>query len=112
MAESVVRIDRHPATEVAPNPLPLERGALDWVQGVVHRGQTRVHLGDVERRLLRALVREHGHPVSTDTLADAVWPGQAPSDHGLSVAVRRLRCKIEVDPANPVHLRSVRDDRR
>lgn len=110
-----VRIDRLPPPKVgapagAPNPLPLECGALDWVQGVVHGASGRVHLGEVEQRLIRALVRSLGQVVPTERLSDAVWPGRPPSDHGLSVAVRRLRCKIEVDPAHPVHLRSVRGE--
>lgn len=95
---------------LAPNPLPLERGALDWVRGVVHHDQGRLRLGEIEHRLVRTLVRDLGRAVSTDTLADAVWPGRPPSDHGLSVAIRRLRCKLEVDPAHPVHLRSVRGE--
>jgi DNA-binding response OmpR family regulator len=62
-----------------------------------------------EFRLLEFLMSRPGVVFSREQLLDAVWGhDRAVTDRTVDVYVLRLRQKIEVDPANPVFIRSVR----
>ena len=62
-----------------------------------------------ELRLLEALVDHRGRVVSRDRLIEAAWgPGTAITDRAVDTHVFNLRKKIEVNPAAPRHLLSVR----
>jgi DNA-binding response OmpR family regulator len=62
-----------------------------------------------EFRLLEFLMTRPGVVFSREQLLDAVWGhDRAVTDRTVDVYVLRLRQKIEVDPANPVFIRSVR----
>jgi DNA-binding response OmpR family regulator len=68
-----------------------------------------LELTPTEFRLLEALVRRGGSVATESELVLEVWGGARQEDHAL---VRRyilmLRKKIEVDPANPVRILTVR----
>jgi DNA-binding response OmpR family regulator len=77
--------------------------------GRLLRGGMAVHLTLTEFRLLRELAEDAGHVLSRVQLLDRVW------DHGflgderlVDVHIRRLRTKIEEDPADPHLLVTVR----
>ena len=59
--------------------------------------------------LLRALVENRGRAVSRAALVDRVWTdgGEYVDENALTVTVRRLRAKLEDDPAAPVYLKTV-----
>ncbi len=62
-----------------------------------------------EFRLLDYLARHPGRVFTRDQLLDAVWRETSfVTPRSVDVYVRRLREKIEVDPENPRHLRTVR----
>lgn len=62
-----------------------------------------------EFRLLEFLMSRPGVVFSREQLLDAVWGhDRAVTDRTVDVYVLRLRQKIEVDPATPVFIRSVR----
>jgi DNA-binding response OmpR family regulator len=62
-----------------------------------------------EFRLLHYLARNAGRVFSRDQILDAVWKDTAfVSPRSVDVYVRKLRAKIEVDPEEPVYLRTVR----
>ncbi len=62
-----------------------------------------------EFRLLEFLMSRPGVVFSREQLLDAVWGhDRAVTDRTVDVYVLRLRQKIEVDPANPIFIRSVR----
>jgi two-component system phosphate regulon response regulator PhoB len=62
-----------------------------------------------EFRLLEYLARHPGRVFTRDQLLDAVWRDTAfVTPRSVDVYVRRLREKIERDPENPRHLRTVR----
>ncbi len=76
----------------------------------------RVHLPDgssrrltpTEARLLAALVDEGGRPVSRDDLHLAVWGEDSGTQpRVVDFAVRRLRAKVELSPADPASLLTV-----
>jgi len=59
--------------------------------------------------LLEILVRNSGRVLTRAQLIDRVWGSDYVGDtKTLDVHVKRLRAKIEEDPANPVHLVTVR----
>ena len=62
-----------------------------------------------EFRLLDYLARHPGRVYSRDHLLDAVWgDARFVTPRSVDVYVRRIRDKIEVDPENPRHLKTVR----
>ena len=59
--------------------------------------------------LLEYLVRNSGRVLTRTQLIDRVWGADYVGDtKTLDVHVKRLRAKIEEDPANPIHLLTVR----
>jgi two-component system, OmpR family, response regulator RegX3 len=59
--------------------------------------------------LLEFLVRNSGRVLTRNQLIDRVWGADYVGDtKTLDVHIKRLRAKIEVDPANPVHILTVR----
>jgi two-component system response regulator RegX3 len=75
---------------------------------VVVRGQA-VAMPLKEFDLLEILVRNAGRVLTRAQLIDRVWGSDYVGDtKTLDVHVKRLRAKIEVDPANPVHITTVR----
>lgn len=78
-------------------------------QGVVRRAGSEVHLTKTEFKLLVELATSPGKVFSRENLLDKVWGYDYFADGRLvDVHVRRLRTKVEVDPANPRHVVTVR----
>jgi two-component system response regulator RegX3 len=75
---------------------------------VTVRGQA-IALPLKEFDLLEFLVRNSGRVLTRSQLIDRVWGSDYVGDtKTLDVHVKRLRAKVEADPANPVHLQTVR----
>ena len=86
-------------------------GELELVpdEGKVLRSGAEVHLTKTEFRLLCELADNPGKVFSREALLDKVWGYDYFGDGRLvDVHVRRLRTKIEADPANPRHVVTVR----
>jgi DNA-binding response OmpR family regulator len=78
-------------------------------EGTVRRDGTEVHCTRTEFRLLCELAANPGKVLSREQLLDRVWGYDYFGDGRLvDVHVRRLRTKIEQDPANPRHILTVR----
>lgn len=78
-------------------------------EGKVLRDGTEVHLTKTEFRLLCELAESPGKVLSREALLDKVWGYDYFGDGRLvDVHVRRLRTKVEADPANPRHVVTVR----
>ncbi|MDQ6696594.1 MAG: response regulator transcription factor [Actinomycetota bacterium] len=89
----------------------LRFGDLEIIpdEGVVRRGGRDVHLTRTEFRLLVELATSPGKVFSREVLLDRVWGYDYFGDGRLvDVHVRRLRTKVEADPANPRHVVTVR----
>ena len=79
------------------------------VEGKVLRNGEEVHLTKTEFRLLCELAENPGKVFSREALLDKVWGYDYFGDGRLvDVHVRRLRTKVEADPANPRHVVTVR----
>ncbi len=77
--------------------------------GVVRRAGTELHLTKTEFRLLCELASSPGRVFSREVLLERVWGyGYFGDGRLVDVHVRRLRTKIEADPANPRHVATVR----
>ena len=88
--------------EVGPVRMDVGRHMV-WVNGVP------VRLPRKEFDLLEYLMRNSGRVLARGQLIDRVWGSSYYGDtKSLDVHVKRLRAKIEDDPANPVHLVTVR----
>ena len=83
--------------------------AFDFEQMDFRRDGRVVELSKTEQKLLRVLVENRGHAVSRATLVDRVWTDGAEfvEENALSVTVKRLRSKLEADPARPDYLKTV-----
>ena len=89
--------------------LSLPPFVFDFERMVYRKNGAAIELSRAEQRLLRALVENHGHAVSRAALVDRVWTdgGDYVDENALTVTVRRLRAKLEDDPAAPVYLKTV-----
>jgi two-component system response regulator RegX3 len=91
--------------EVVENgPVRMDSSRRDtWVRG------EKVDLSRKEFDLLWLLVTSAGRVVTRDTCIDTLWWGQDLLDtRTLDTHIKRLRRKIEVDPAEPFHLLTIR----
>jgi DNA-binding response OmpR family regulator len=79
-------------------------------EGVVrHRDGAELHLTSTEFRLLTDLAAANGRVLSREDLLEHVWGYDYFGDSRLvDVHIRRLRMKIEPDPASPTYLVTVR----
>ncbi len=92
-------------------PMTIEAGPvrLDADRHVVTVRGSVVPMPLKEFDLLEFLVRNSGRVMTRSQLIDRVWGSDYVGDtKTLDVHVKRLRAKIEVDAANPVHLLTVR----
>lgn len=78
-------------------------------EGKVTRAGQELHLTKTEFRLLCELAQHPGRVFSRESLLDNVWGHDYFGDGRLvDVHIRRLRMKVEADPANPRHVITVR----
>ena len=81
---------------------------FDFTQLRFERQGVELVLSRTEQRLLQLLVRNRGRIVPRDTLLDQVWDGgEFVDENTLSVAVRRLRAKLEENPCHPSYIQTV-----
>ncbi|MDE7244721.1 MAG: response regulator transcription factor, partial [Oscillospiraceae bacterium] len=68
-----------------------------------------VELSKTEQKLLRLLVEHKNMTLSRDVLIDRIWTDGAAyvDENALSVTVKRLRDKLEDNPAKPRYLKTV-----
>jgi DNA-binding response OmpR family regulator len=65
-----------------------------------------VELSKTEARLLRLLFIRKGQTLTREWLLERIWPEYI-DENALSVAVRRLRSKLEDEPSNPRYIKTV-----
>ena len=89
--------------------LSVDPFAFDFDRMDFRRDGAAVELSKTEQKLLRVLVENRGHAVPRAILVDRVWTDGAEfvEENALSVTVKRLRSKLEVDPAKPDYLKTV-----
>lgn len=92
--------------------LSCQLGALhvDTASGVVKKNGDEVFLSALEYRLLLIFINNPGQIITRSRLLDELWDaaGEFVNDNTLTVYIKRLREKIEDDPANPQIILTVR----
>jgi DNA-binding response OmpR family regulator len=99
------------ARPAQPGHARLAFGDLEIIpdEGKVVLSGRELHLTKTEFRLLCELASNPGRVFSREMLLDRVWGyGYFGDGRLVDVHVRRLRTKVEVDPANPRHVVTVR----
>ena len=80
---------------------------LDIAERVAFKGEERVELTAKEYDLMELLLRNPGRVYSRENLLNVVWGYEYIGDYRtVDVHVRRLREKLELDPANPELIRT------
>jgi two-component system response regulator RegX3 len=91
-----------PSVEAGPVRMDIDRHVV-----TVHGDAVALPLKEFD--LLELLLRNAGRVLTRGQLIDRVWGADYVGDtKTLDVHVKRLRAKIEADPANPIHLVTVR----
>jgi two-component system response regulator RegX3 len=82
---------------------------MDLARHVFLHGDVAVHLSPKEFGLLELLLRRDGRVVSREEALELVWgPGHSGDPTTVDVHVKRIRSKVEADPARPTRLLTVR----
>jgi len=89
---------------------PFPELEVDAAAGVVRVNRRLVDLSPKEFALLAYLYDRRGQVCSKDDIGDSVWPEyqEGVYDYQIENLVRRLRSKLELDPADPQLLLTVR----
>lgn len=76
----------------------------------VYKGGSEIILTAMEYRLLLILLNNRGTVLSRNQLLENIWDidGDFVEDNTLTVYIKRLRDKIEEDPASPEYIKTVR----
>lgn len=90
----------------------LEAGgiSIDTMKATVKRGSEEIFLSALEYRILLILFQNKGMVLTREKLLEAIWDvaGEFVNDNTLTVYIKRLREKIEPDPANPQIIKTIR----
>ena len=83
---------------------------VDAHKGTVTKQGETVFLSALEYKLLLLLLQHKGQLLSRDRLLEEIWDsgGEFVNDNTLTVYMKRLREKLEDDPKNPKHLKTLR----
>ncbi|WP_195267350.1 response regulator transcription factor [Eubacterium sp. 1001713B170207_170306_E7] len=84
--------------------------SVDTAGAAVRRDGQEVVLSALEYRLLLTLLNHRGEVLSRSRLLQEIWDasGDFVNDNTLTVYIKRLREKIEADPADPQIIKTVR----
>lgn len=106
LARTRALLRRHQGSQQAQAPvLSFGDYTIDCVNRTVSRGDTPLHLTQIEYRLLVSLAANPGRMLTHRHLLAQVWGNQAVENHQyLRVYVGHLRQKIEENPAQPRHI--------
>jgi DNA-binding response OmpR family regulator len=111
-AELVARVDavlrRIDTSPTRSQPLVCSDLTIDPTSRRVHVRGEEVQLTQREFDVLLFLARHPGQVFSRNHLMDAIWQYSFYTDSStVTVHIRRLRAKIELDPAQPKHIETV-----
>ena len=90
----------------------LEAGdiTIDTMKATVRREGEEIFLSALEYRILLILFQNKGMVLTREKLLEAIWDvaGEFVNDNTLTVYIKRLREKIEKDPAHPEIIKTIR----
>jgi DNA-binding response OmpR family regulator len=82
---------------------------IDRARGQVSRGSRALNLSPTEFRLLSYLARHPGQALTRAQILDAVWgyDAEVEGENTVTVSIRRLREKVELNPSRPTLILTV-----
>ena len=96
------------AEQVDPHVIRVDDLVIDENSYRIFRGEEELHLTSLEFNLVAFLARNKGVAFTKDQIFEHVWGMDAEGDStNVIVAVKRLREKLERDPANPYYIETV-----
>ena len=83
---------------------------MDTVKGTVTRDGQEIILSALEYRLFLVFLNRQGEVLTRNRLLEEIWDiaGDYVNDNTLTVYIKRLRDKIEKEPAHPEIIETVR----
>lgn len=92
-----------------PGCIEVEEFTFDFQRMDFRKQGQPVELSKTEQKLLRILVENRGQTLPRATLVDRIWTDSAEyvDENALTVTVKRLRGKLEDDPASPKYLKTL-----
>lgn len=94
----------------SPSAFEMSGLSVDTTSGIVKKDGKEVFLSALEYRLLLVFIGNPDSILTRDRLLDELWDaaGEFVNNNTLTVYIKRLREKIETDPAHPSIIRTVR----
>lgn len=94
----------------SPSVFELQGLSVDTASGIVKKHGKEIFLSALEYRLLLVFTANPGSVITRDRLLDELWDaaGEFVNNNTLTVYIKRLREKIEEDPADPTIILTVR----
>ena len=81
---------------------------IDYAAGCTYLAGQEVHLTPIEYNILLFLVQNKGKVFSIDQIYEQIWKEEAyGADNTVTVHIRHIREKIEIDPKNPKYLKVI-----
>lgn len=100
---------RHERTTNAPETLTLGEIVIDFLRQTSHRNGASFELSLKEFAMLRLLASRPGETITRETFLDEVWEYNAwPTTRTVDNFIAALRAKLELNPAAPVYIETVR----
>ena len=111
--ELLVRIKsvlRRYSKDSADGIIKIKNLTVNTNEAKVYKNGEEIILTAMEYRLLLILLNNRGIVLSRNQLLENIWDieGDCVEDNTLTVYIKRLRDKIEEDPAKPVFIKTVR----
>jgi len=105
----VAALLRRSSTSSNQTSIRTDRFLFDFERMIYEKDNIAVDLSKTEQKLLSLLVQNKGHTLTREKLSQWIWPDgtEYVDENALSVAVRRLRAKLEDDPSNPKYIKTV-----
>ena len=105
----MMKVAASPVKDLIPSSIKVGEIEVDLARHTVSRSGTPIDLSPKEFDLLGFLAKNKEQVFTRDQLLEKVWGYDYAGDtRTVDVHIRWLRQKIEVDPANPEHLLTVR----
>ena len=102
---AVLRRSDAPASDrIVIGPLEFDFGKMEYF-----KNSRPLLLSKSEQKLLRILVANRGNILAREQLIDKTWSQEAVfvDENALTVAIKRLRAKIEAEPSSPQYIKTV-----
>lgn len=82
---------------------------IDSLQHTIHKGGQEINVTNIEFQILYFLALHKGMVMSKEQIYEYVWNGEYVfDDSNITSHIRRLRVKVEDNPAKPKYIQTVR----